>query len=106
MSSVDRMYVKSRKEFVELYDWCVKFKDLCKREIQIDILDCFYFTPDDEYDVDCTIESAVAYFTETIDKWLYLHCPIEFVRNRLLEQYGRTFENIRKKHIKLYINKG
>jgi len=106
MAYIDKIYVESHKEFFLFYDWCIKFQDLCKCETQLNILDYFYFTPDDVREGYYNGGLPISNFSETINKWLYLHCPIEFVRNRLLEQYGRTFENIKEKNIKLYIDRG
>lgn len=40
-------------------------------------------------------EIPMTNFPYKIDRWLIRHCPIEFVRKRLKEQYSKEFDNIK-----------
>lgn len=40
-------------------------------------------------------EIPMTNFSYKIDRWLICHCPIEFVRKRLKEQYSKEFDNIK-----------
>lgn len=42
-----------------------------------------------EYDLDSE-DVPIAHFTEKQDSWLWRHCKLQFVRERLKEQYSNT----------------
>jgi hypothetical protein len=109
MAGIDKIYCDSKKDFVLFWNWCSKFQDYCKSETGRDILDYFYGTPDDISDKPgywCR-EFPITNFTEKIDMWLYTHCPVEFVRRRLEEQYRNLYRKFRRKNsIMLYLDRG
>lgn len=104
MACIDKLYCYSKKEFVEFYNWCVKYDYLCQKHTQTSLLDYFYTTPitfdtDFEY---YTSSIPVACFRSTQDMWLLYHCPIKWVRCYLLTyQYPNIHLKIKK--IELYI---
>lgn len=107
MAGIAKIYCSSKKNFVEFYNWCKKFDFLCKKETQLSLLDYFYVTPE-EYD---TAYSSYAFgvpitcFRESTDMWLLKHCPIEWVRNYILNvQYVSV--KIKPKDINLYLDYG
>ena len=44
-------------------------------------------------------------FCESINMWLIKHCPIDWIRDRVLNEQYRSL-NIKNKDIELYLNKG
>jgi len=104
MVGLDKIYVNSYKEFKEFYGWCVKYKEECLKETEMNLLHSFYFIPND-------IEESKGYYSEnlavtntnrTIDRWLYLHCPIDTIREHveyIESDYGKKI----KKQIKIYM---
>ncbi|MDR2005330.1 MAG: hypothetical protein LBQ74_20090 [Prevotella sp.] len=94
MAYIDKIYCYSRKEFEPFWDWCNKFRKECQQDTGRDILDYFYCTPD-EIDKKgyYPYGFAITNFSEKIDMWLYRHCPVQFIRDRLREQYGKYIEN-------------
>ena len=113
MAAIDKISVNSYREFCEFYNWCVKFNDMCLKEINCSLLDYFYITPyepNEDYDyeyngVSFPIGLTIANFPEAIDKWLYKHCSVSFVRKRLKEQYRDGIKGVRERDIKLYIDR-
>lgn len=102
MASIDKIYCDSRKDFVQFYEWCEMFEEECYKETGELLTDYFYLTPlewpeQDKYRRDVPVTNTPF----NIDKWLNLHCPIKFVRDRLLE-WG--YKPSRKQL--LYIEKG
>lgn len=102
MASIDKIYCDSRKDFVQFYEWCEMFEEECYKETGELLTDYFYLTPlewpeQDKYRRDVLVTNTPF----NIDKWLNLHCPIKFVRDRLLE-WG--YKPSRKQL--LYIEKG
>lgn len=104
MAAIDKIYCYSRRDFMEFYGWCDKFKDLCRKETQKEIMDYFYVTPqtyDTAYDR-YTNGVAITNFPMVIDRWLAKHCPIRWIR----ENYSYIGEGCKQSEIELYIDKG
>lgn len=109
MAGIDKIYVDSYKQYKEFYDWCVKFNDLCIKDTSYSLLDGFYYTEEEiiEYygkEGFRIFGFPITNFREIVDRWLYKHCPISFVRERLDDQYNRM--NIPISKIELYLNRG
>lgn len=106
MAYIDKIYCYSRKEFRQFWDWCIKFQKECLRDTGKNLLDHFYYTPD-EVDKDGYYPYGfpITNFPEKIDMWLYKHCPVNFVRERLREQYPDIDRQIKVRHIMLYLDK-
>lgn len=103
MAAIDKIYAYTKKEFLEFYTWCDKFKDLCRKETQKDIMEYFYVTPD-SYDTGFSKYSdgvPITNFPTVIDKWLAKHCPVSWVR----ERYPYIGKGCDKNKIELYIDK-
>ncbi len=81
MAGIDKIYGTERQLF-ELRGWLQK-KDSELLDYVADPDDKWYIKHDDE-----TTEFSIANFPEDVDKWLYKHCPLKFVTERIHEQYG------------------
>ena len=110
MAGIDKIYCTCYKDFKEFYNWCEMINPLFQKETQLSLLDYFYYTKDEiiEYFGKCGHiywGFPITNFPEHVDIWLIRHCPIKFVRNRLLnEQY--KYLKIKNKDINLYLNYG
>lgn len=76
MASIDKIY-GTMADYLELVSWLY--------DNQPKLLDQVY---DPRYDLDFQEERALSNFSNAADVWLWEHCPLDFVRNRLEEQYG------------------
>ena len=103
MAAIDNIYLKTKKEFIEFYEWCETFDEECMKELNLSILDYFCYHP---YEVK---EGEVEYITTigtpfSVDKWLWLHCPLNFIREYMSEKWGYNDKN--KSKWLFYIDKG
>jgi len=106
MASIDKIYSYSRKELEQFWNWCTKFQAECNQDTGRNILDYFYYNPD-EIDKQGYYPNGfpATNFPRKIDLWLWKHCPISFIRERLEEQYPDLSRQINNKHIQLYLDK-
>ena len=109
MAYIDKIYFNTYKEFKEYWDWCERVNELCVKDTSQSLFDGLYYTLED---VEKYISKKGYYphgfilsnYTQSVDKWLILHCPIVFIRNRLREQYGDKYiDKIPKSKIELYL---
>lgn len=86
MAAIDRIYCSSRKDFVEFYEWCEMFEEECYKDTQLILTDYFYITPWQWDEKDKNVrERPITNTPFTIDMWLWKHCPLKFVREKLNE---------------------
>lgn len=86
MAAIDRIYCSSRKDFIEFYEWCEMFEEECYKDTQKYLTDYFYITPQQWDEKDKNVWGrAITNTPFSIDMWLWKHCPIRFVRERLSE---------------------
>lgn len=86
MAAIDRIYCNSRKDFVEFYEWCEMFEEECYKDTQLNLTDYFYITPWQWDEKDKNVrERPITNTSFTIDMWLWKHCPLKFVREKLNE---------------------
>ena len=76
MASIDKIY-GTKAQHDEFRAWCTQNKP--------EALEFFYDWMWDDGGV-----HPIANFPEKIDFWLWVSCPIEFVTDRIREQYGLT----------------
>ena len=91
MAAVDKTYT-NKEGLIEVIDWCLKVGK-CKLENGY----CFrplnyvlgYNELDDNYRPIHEQDTYVVWNTPVwFDRWLWLNCPLELIKDRLLEQYG------------------
>lgn len=85
MAAIDKIFARTKEEFLEFYTWCDRFKGLCRKETGKDIMGYFYVTPE-SYDEKSRRYSdgmvPITNFPNSIDKWLAKHCSVRWVRER------------------------
>ena len=91
MAGIDKIYLKSKKEFIQFYEWSEMFDDFCIKETNDSIIDCFYYRP---YMIENNQTEYIATNTScAIDEWLWKHCPLDFIRKYMSENWGYTDRN-------------
>ena len=91
MAAIDKTYT-DKEGLIEVIDWCLKV-GRCKLE------NGYTFRPlnfvygynelDDNYRPIREQDTYVVWNTPRwFDRWLWLNCPIDFIKDRLLDQYG------------------
>ena len=90
MAAIDKLYFDSAKEIKEFYEWAEMFDDYCIKETQLSLIDCFYIRSwwfkDDNYFYPHKI--PVINTPISIDRWLWKHCPLSFVREKMRDWWG------------------
>lgn len=82
MATIDKIY-GTHDQYFELYDWCSEnIPEACK----------FFYG--EREDLNHDEERTLANFPYRIDKYLIQNCPIEFVQDRLVVQYGDEYDAI------------
>jgi hypothetical protein len=84
MASIDKIY-GTAEEFEEFKDWMKKNnKDACKY---------LYYPDDDTWETEWNDDKThpMSNFPEEIDIWLYKNCPLDFIVERIAEQYGEDW---------------
>lgn len=79
MASIDKIF-GTIKEFKELYNWLSINNPSLLPALYMDINDL----PKDDGSSDYTI----ANFSSSADEWLYINCPLKFVKSRIRSQYN------------------
>lgn len=102
MAGIDRLYTKYYYDKLDLVVWCIKHKPSLISNIDYpfdsfaDFKKCKEFLakakgikliPENE-DAINSVKLSIATFTRKEDKYLYWHCPLDFVREYLEEQCG------------------
>ena len=91
MAGIDKIYLKTRREFIQFYEWCEMFDDFCIKETNDSIIDCFYYRPhmieDNQTEYIATNTSC------KIDEWLWKHCPLPFIRDYMKKMWGYEYKN-------------
>lgn len=93
MSAIDILRCESYKDYISFEDWCVVHNTSLRKN--------FYYTciPESYWELLKKLNSTnryngkkayvpIANFTSKQDKYLYWHCPFDFVREYLEKQCG------------------
>lgn len=76
MASVDKIY-GTRKQHLELKDWLQGFDEMMLE-----------YLSDPDLQKSKTI--VISSFPQAMDEVLWIHCPLKWVKKRLMEQYNIT----------------
>ena len=91
MAAIDNIYLKTKREYIEFYEWSEMFDEECLKETGHSILECFFYR---WYEVDDKlIEYPTTNTPIVVDKWLWSHCPLNFIREYMSEQWGYNDKN-------------
>jgi hypothetical protein len=77
MASIDKIY-GSKEQYWEFRNWCDRHAP--------ELIFHFYYTPDD-LELITSGEFVLVNLPTWVDMWLYVHCSIGFIRDRIADQY-------------------
>lgn len=80
MAGIDKIY-GNKQQYNILRDWLSKRKPYYLRYLSM---------PEDWADISGDTEYIISNFPRIADRWLYVKCPLAFVKTRLNEQYGNA----------------
>lgn len=87
MAAIDKIY-GNKKQHEEFYNWC---KENCPPALR-----WFYYTPDEveKFPIDDEDEVVVANFPKEVDHFMLYNCDIDWVTERIWDQYGLSVGNL------------
>jgi hypothetical protein len=91
MAGIDKIY-GTQEQYVQFKNWLlknqvpIKYSRLTSDGLKSEILptECLY---DEDWDGEITYR-PIANFPEVVDKWLMKNCNLDFIQERLKQQYG------------------
>lgn len=84
MAAIDKTYLKW-EDYLILKEWCENTEFTYDNEVKGSPMDFLYLFKE-PYEGEAPVWNTPTAF----DKWLYHNCPLEFIQNRLKEQYGNN----------------
>lgn len=88
MAAIDKTYVSSWEEYKEIRDWAIKTNVIYPNGIVGDKMINWFYFPNLKEDHFKECKEYVLWNTsESVDMFLYKHCPFKLVQERLKEQY-------------------
>ena len=98
MAGIDKTYANTWEQYKEIRDWAEDKVVEYPNGIKEHLSNYVYLWNEDDFSGDDFNGERPVWNTPTcLDRWLWLNCPIELVRQRLQEQYGekylKDFEN-------------
>lgn len=109
MAVIDKTYIKTYNQYKEVCNWC---KDVVvtfdiNKNIKFKPSDFIYeYTEDDFKNLPENGELVLWNTPCYMDKWLIRNCPIDFIQNRLKEQYGDDYDDIKNGNCEMYERDG
>lgn len=109
MAVIDKTYIKTYNQYKEVCDWC---KDVVvtfdiNKKIKFKPSDFIYeYTEDDFKNLPENGELVLWNTPCYMDKWLIRNCSIDFIQNRLKEQYGDDYDDIKNGNCEMYERDG
>lgn len=108
MAAIDKLYFDSPKEALEFYLWAEMFDDYCVKATQKSLIDHFLFRhwwfSKKEKQGFWPNGHPVISTPECIDKWLWNHCPLSFVRKKMEDWWGYSDKDL--DNPEFYIERG
>ena len=93
MAGIDKTYIDNYEDYKRYYDWCLSNNLEFYRKYRVNLTDFFYDLVESNFKEKQLI--PICNTPQYMDVYLIRNCPIEFVQNRLKEQYKSDYESIR-----------
>lgn len=111
MARINKTYIKTYNQYKEVCDWCkdivVKFDNTFVKNGSFKPFDFIYeYTEDDFKSLGENIDLVLWNTPWYMDKWLIKNCPIDFIQERLKEQYGNDYDDIKNGNCEMYERNG
>lgn len=111
MAAIDKTYIKTYSQYKEVYDWCkdivVTLDNIFNKNISFKPVDFIYEWTEDDFNQLPENGELVLWNTPYyMDKWLIRNCSIDFIQERLKEQYGEEYNKIKDGNCEMYERNG
>lgn len=96
MAAVDKIYVDNYNDYISFINYCKTIQEDVKKLFNVDIFNYFYFTylTEESFKIKDN-EYPLTNFPHKIDYYLIKNCNIPFIVERLKEQYGDSYNEIK-----------
>lgn len=113
MAGIDKTYIHNYAQYKEVYDWCKDKEVTLKNEVTFKPLDFLYEITEEEFNNNKKewIEKNLKFLSKKeleknyefpiwntplyFDIWLIRNCPINFIQDRLKQQYKEEYDQIK-----------
>lgn len=94
MAGIDKTYVSKYSDYKRYYDWCLSKNYEFSRLYNGELLTSYFYIYDEE-DFKNNTDLPICNTPTYMDIYLIRNCPLEFVQNRLKEQYCSEYTKIK-----------
>lgn len=96
MAGIDKIYVDNYDDYISFINYCKTIQEDIQKLFNVDIFDYFYFTEltEQSFKIEDN-EYPLTNFPHKIDYYLIKNCDIPFIIERLKDQYGDSYNEIK-----------
>lgn len=96
MASIDKIYIYSKEEWLEAYEYCKRNKKQIFEDTGYNVMNYIYYELSALEEVE-NWDNGITFsnFPEGVDRWLIRNCDIDTIAERLKFQYDSSFEEIK-----------
>ena len=96
MAGIDKIYVDNYNDYISFINYCKTIQEDIQKLFNVDIFNYFYFTEltEESFKTDDN-EYPLTNFPHKIDYYLIKNCTIPFIIERLKDQYGESYNEIK-----------
>ena len=96
MAAVDKIYVDNYNDYILFINYCKTIQEDIQKLFNVNIFDYFYFTylTEESFKIKDN-DYPLTNFPHKIDYYLIKNCNIPFIVERLKEQYGDSYNEIK-----------
>ena len=96
MAGIDKIYVDNYNDYISFINYCKTIQEDIQKLFNINIFDCFYFTEltEQSFEIEDNVY-PITNFPHKIDYYLIKNCNIPFIIDRLKDQYGDSYNEIK-----------
>ena len=96
MAGIDKIYVDNYNDYISFINYCKTIQEDIQKLFNVDIFNYFYFTEltEESFKIDDN-EYPLTNFPHKIDYYLIKNCDIPFIVERLKDQYGESYNEIK-----------
>lgn len=96
MAGIDKIYVDNYNDYISFINYCKTIQEDIQELFNVDIFNYFYFTELTEESFKTEDNNyPITNFPHKIDYYLIKNCNIPFIIDRLEDQYGESYNEIK-----------
>ena len=96
MAGIDKIYIDNYDDYISFINYCKTIQEDIQKLFNVDIFNYFYFTELTEQSFEIKDNDyPITNFPHKIDYYLIKNCDIPFIVERLKDQYGESYNEIK-----------